>query len=508
MIKLTVRYTVAFILTIALFTSILTVQAEVGPSINLFSVTNNSLMVGMDVFQLSNTGNFTRSNVLTAVSTGPEMYFKFGGVWHDLDLVDSVYDLLEHNHSVDITNKPVRRWFQAGYEVNFFTGYVEAVLRAVNNATEPLPLCQTIISDAELFGISAEALEMFSSMPLGEARQQAVGEAVLAERQELGSFEIIRVKEAFECFVPIEYGKMLFINAVNNAEDLVAMEAALSELIPVLHANQQGLIARGAAELAGDTHTLILIELNKNLGYEEYFTLLAGKLLAEKEVTGSFIEFNSLIGFLGVESAQLLISLLPESGDLTYQDKSLVENARAAFDALSVVLQEQVSNQGQLLVLEDKMAALDTIYFAVIDFSNTINNQAPKTDPPNKLLVELDAENMAMTFIFSNEAQNMGAYSALQATGLKTAFYNLAAIPEILGATAGGSSINFKEADGTPRSGDWFEIELAFFGNALVGNPTWISEIIGQSDIMTLRCKTSNDVSFELDITFNFIGAE
>lgn len=114
---------------------------------------------------------------------------------------------------------------------------------------------------------------------------------------------------------------------------------------------------------------------------------------------------------------------------------------------------------------------------------------------------------MVMTFIFSPEAQNMGSYTALQATGLKTAFYNLAAIPEIQGVSAGGSTVNFKNEDGTPRSGQWFEIELALFGSVLVGNPTWVYEIIGQSQVMTMNCVTADGVPFTLEITFSFIGS-
>lgn len=469
----------------------------------LASVTNNSIMIGMDVFQLGNTAGFTRENVFAALETGSEMYFKFGGVWHNLNEVNSVYDLLDKKYTVDVADKPLRRWFRAGTEVSYFTSYVEAALEAVNSSEIPMQLCQRVISDAELFGISEEAMCLFSSMG---PYQAAVGEAILAERQGLGSLGLAEVKDSFEFFVRKEYDKKSFIDAVNNAEDLATMEAALMEFIPALHANRQALIARGTAELAYDSYTLILTELTDHLD-TAFLSLFAEKLQTERG-SGSFAGVNSVVESLGIEFAQLLITALPEFDDLTYQDKGLVEDARRIIDTLGSEQQGLVENLEKLLGLEDKMAALDTIYHATIDFSNTINNQAPRTDPPNKLLVELDAENMAMTFIFSPEAQNMGPYTALQATGLKTAFYNLAAIPEIQGVSAGGSTVEFKNEDGTPRSGQWFEIELALFGSALVGKPTWVYEIIGQSEVMTMNCTTINGMSFTLEIEFSFVGAD
>ena len=469
--------------------------------IDIGSVTNNSVLIGMDVFQLGNTASFTRDNVFAALETGSEMYFKFGGVWHNLNEVNSVYDLLDKKYTVDVADKPLRRWFRAGTEVSYFTSYVEAALEAVNSSEESLQLCQRVISDAELFGISEEAMGLFNSMG---SYQAAVGEAILAERQVFGSLGLAEVKDSFEFYVRKEYDKKSFIDALNHAEDVAVMETVLMEYIPVLQANRQALIARGAVG-SGESYTLILNELGDNLD-TEYVSLLAAELLAVRGA-GSFTCVNAVVESLGVEFAQLLINSLPEFEELIFQDRDLVEGARRIIDALGSEQQGLVENLEKLLGLEDKMAALDTIYHATIDFSNTINNQAPRTDPPNKLLVELDAENMAMTFIFSPEAQNMGPYTALQATGLKAAFYNLAAIPEIQGVSAGGSTVNFKNADGTPRSGQWFEIDLAFFGFALVGNPTWVSEIIGQSQVMTMNCVTADGVPFTLEITFSFIGS-
>jgi len=144
----------------------------------------------------------------------------------------------------------------------------------------------------------------------------------------------------------------------------------------------------------------------------------------------------------------------------------------------------------------------------LVKFSTIINNQAPNTDPKNKLLVGIDYDKLEVTFNFSIAAQKMSPDNALVTTGLKTAFLQLVAVDEIQKASIGKRMALFKNEDGTPKSGFMFELELMLFGNTLVGNPSIISDIINKNQIMTLHCKTSDGTIFTMDAKFLFKGAQ
>jgi hypothetical protein len=112
------------------------------------------------------------------------------------------------------------------------------------------------------------------------------------------------------------------------------------------------------------------------------------------------------------------------------------------------------------------------------------------------------------TFIFSEEAQGMAPYAGLGATGLKSAFYKLAAVPEILGASAGGKKVSFKDENGNVKTGGGFEWELMIFGAHLIGSiPDTVGEIIDTEQIMNLDCLTENGIRFPMEITFYFVAA-
>ena len=144
----------------------------------------------------------------------------------------------------------------------------------------------------------------------------------------------------------------------------------------------------------------------------------------------------------------------------------------------------------------------------LVKFSTIINNQAPNTNPKNKLLVSIDSDKLEVTFNFSIAAQKMSPDNALVTTGLKTAFLQLVAVDEIQKASIGKSVTLFKNEDGTPKSGIMFELEVMLFGNTLVGNPSIISDIINKNQIMTLHCKTSDGIVFTMDAKFLFKGAQ
>ncbi len=163
----------------------------------------------------------------------------------------------------------------------------------------------------------------------------------------------------------------------------------------------------------------------------------------------------------------------------------------------------------ELIEAEITTAITDRIKPGFIGFANTINNQAPNSNPPYKLVVEYNIDGIDATFLFSDEAQKMDPWNGLKGTGLKTAFYSLVNVPEIQGASAGGNDVKFKDEDGNPKSGSGFEWDLMFFGLDLIGSmPSTVEEIIGTEQIMNLDCLTESGIRFQMEITFHFVAAE
>ncbi|MBP2025105.1 InlB B-repeat-containing protein, partial [Peptoniphilus stercorisuis] len=210
-----------------------------------------------------------------------------------------------------------------------------------------------------------------------------------------------------------------------------------------------------------------------------------------------------------------LINELPTADELTVNNRLAVEAAREAYNFLTEEQQNLVTNIEKLISAEEKLEELieaeittaitDRIKPGFIGFANTINNQAPNSNPPYKLVVEYNIDGIEATFLFSDEAQKMDPWNGLKGTGLKTAFYSLVNVPEIQGASAGGNDVKFKDEDGNPKSGSGFELDLMLFGGYLLGDiPTTVGEIIGTQQIMNLDCKTASGVEFPMEITFFF----
>jgi hypothetical protein len=90
-------------------------------------------------------------------------------------------------------------------------------------------------------GLSDQSLAQFNEMPADQGRHQAVWFAInwFIPYQNKEDFRAV-----FEYVVDKEHTKMRFISAVDGAADAEAMQAALMQYVPVLHAKRQDLIAR------------------------------------------------------------------------------------------------------------------------------------------------------------------------------------------------------------------------------------------------------------------------
>ena len=90
------------------------------------TVSNNSLLVGKHIFQLTDTNGFTSANVVTALATAPaqHLFFKsFNGKWYDLTdgSVANIDDLTNNIKAVveagTIDNVQILKWFKSADDV-------------------------------------------------------------------------------------------------------------------------------------------------------------------------------------------------------------------------------------------------------------------------------------------------------------------------------------------------------------------------------------------------------
>ncbi|MDD2498397.1 MAG: hypothetical protein PHY90_09780, partial [Desulfitobacteriaceae bacterium] len=225
--------------------------------------------------------------------------------------------------------------------------------------------------------------------------------------------------------------------------------------------------------------------------------------------------FNLNDGNVAIEVARYLLDgkssekFLEDKEPVTASYKVKATNKEGVTFNLEGSLEFTVGEPTEEEILEINIAINENIKPAFEAFADVINNQAPKSNPPYKLWVEHILNDLEVTFIFSEEAQGMGPYAGLKATGLKTAFYQLAAVQEIQGASAGGKKVNFKDENGNVRTDDGFEWELYIFGAYLIGDvPSKIEGIIGSDQTMNLDCNTASGIEFPVAVTFHFVAAE
>ncbi len=220
---------------------------------------------------------------------------------------------------------------------------------------------------------------------------------------------------------------------------------------------------------------------------------------------GTHVLFADLLP-QAVSDAEAAIAALPQPADLNHTDSPQVETARDLVNiALALGAVEGDFNPARLAKLadcEELAASMQIIKDAYDAFATTINNQAPIRTPPYMLLVQNEMEELAVSLIFSEASQTMDPEDAMEATGLYTAFFNLIRTPELEGARAANRTVYFKDAQGKPKQGFFFEMELMQLALALVDYPATISEAIGYEETLTMICETPSGQPFTMDITF------
>jgi uncharacterized repeat protein (TIGR02543 family) len=309
---------------------------------------------------------------------------------------------------------------------------------------------------------------------------------------------------------------------VTNFDKLVAAEAKIAELEADLAATIEAdnfRAAHAAVLSLGEDTVKMSDEDAVSAALDDFGNLsiaAQNKLLPENTLLESLL--YKIFYLLGeVDTVESIINSLPAADSLVLENWADVKAARAAYDALTDEQKDRVDSSiiQRLELAETRMEVLaapviaDVIESKVIPaflgFIDVINGQAPKSDPPYRLWIKHDLENLVAILLISKEAQGMDPITCLTGTGISTAFYSFVAVPEIQGASTTGKSISFKDAEGNPRSGGGFEFELMLFGGYLIGGiPDTVGEIIGLQQAMYLDCKTEHGIEFSMEITFDF----
>jgi uncharacterized repeat protein (TIGR02543 family) len=309
---------------------------------------------------------------------------------------------------------------------------------------------------------------------------------------------------------------------VTNFDKLVAAEAKIAELEADLAATIEAdnFRAAHAAVLSLEEDTVKMSDEDAVSAALDDFGNLSiaaqNKLLPDKTLLESLL-YKIFYLLLEVGNVESIINSLPSADSLVLENWADVKAARAAYDALTDEQKDRVDSSiiQKLELAESRMEELaapviaDVIERKVIPaflgFIDVINGQAPKSDPPYRLWIKHDLENLVAILLISKEAQGMDPITCLTGTGISTAFYSFVNVPEIQGASTTGKSIKFKDENGTPKSGRVFELELMIFGGYLIGGiPETVGEIIGLQQAMFLDCKTEHGIEFSMEITFDF----
>ena len=142
---------------------------------------------------------------------------------------------------------------------------------------------ENILRYANILTIDEEILRLFDLLPADQGRQQAIIGGMLFVKAHFETLD--DVKAAFEFLVDKEYKKWIFIQAVDNAQTVDEMLAALLENVPELNRIRQLLISEGMTELLELNDTTALYDLNQYIEDDDQQTLriIARKLLNLKK---------------------------------------------------------------------------------------------------------------------------------------------------------------------------------------------------------------------------------
>ncbi len=150
---------------------------------------------------------------------------------------------------------------------------------------------------------SPGTLEM---LPNGGEREEAIGQALIEIRTLFGPFEgVNEIRIAVNQQIAVERAKHLFIQAIDNADNIGAMILALGEVV-ALDNDRQSLIARWSSStdpnvldrvqaLKEDTYTIVLNEIAARLHDQAFMADLSSRLLSARDALADDKKFFSIV---------------------------------------------------------------------------------------------------------------------------------------------------------------------------------------------------------------------
>ncbi|MEN6328076.1 MAG: hypothetical protein ABFD18_17925 [Syntrophomonas sp.] len=79
------------------------------------TILKNAVLVGQHLFQLDNSNGLTRDNVISALGTGSNLWYKSSnGSWYDLLQINSINDLFDAGKAIDPGAIVMTKWYKTG----------------------------------------------------------------------------------------------------------------------------------------------------------------------------------------------------------------------------------------------------------------------------------------------------------------------------------------------------------------------------------------------------------
>jgi VCBS repeat-containing protein len=216
---------------------------------------------------------------------------------------------------------------------------------------------------------SPGTLEM---LPDGGECEEAIGQALIEIRTLFGPFESVNeLRIAVNQQIAVERAKHVFIQAIDNADNVDAMILALGEVVPVNN-DRRSQIERWSSStdpdvldrvqaLKEDTYTIVLNEIANRLYDEAFMADLSGRLLSARNALPGDKKFSSIVKVIEAIDAAADAIDSPTAPALrnvvTDEDVALVEVAIGASDpngdALTYKIKENAGPQKGTVTLSD-----------------------------------------------------------------------------------------------------------------------------------------------------------
>ena len=315
---------------------------------------------------------------------------------------------------------------------SFRSGHAEALALTVDTVK---------IGDRGIVNTALEAYEGLSDAVKGKlAEQKALLDNLLSKILDLEA-EVQAVIEAINVLPPLEdltleeksevesaraaYDVLTDEqkSLVTNYSALVEAETKIADLEAEAKANEFKTTHNAALALSVETVQISdkVIVTTALTEYNNLSEAVRGKLSAEKVLLDNLLlkiwELES-----EVDSVKNMIDALPEVDALTVYNWVDVKEVRTAYNRLTDEQKELVGTSllQKLESAESRVEALaapvidevidNKIIPAFMDFIDVINGQAPKSNPPYKLWIDYDLEDIVAIILISKEAQEMDHY--------------------------------------------------------------------------------------------------